>query len=256
MGYFLISMKKTLNYRWHVFFSVVSILLMAWTNIFLWGYIYRGNEEMQQYMTVYVILSHLLSLLYTSRFSECISDKVYKGTFAIDLLRPIHFLKLNFIEVTGEAVAGLIIKGIPAAVVLFAVYRQLICKIRPLYALLGAAAICLAFLLYMMLYTILGLLSFWFYEVWPFNRLMNDTIRFLSGSVIPIALFPAWLSWPIRILPFRYLYSFPIELVLKGGGGSDIGKNFAGLLGWDILLAAVMLIVYKRALLRCVVQGG
>lgn len=256
MSYFLISIKKTLNYRWHILFSVISVLVMSFSNIFLWSYIYRGNEEMRQYMTVYVILSHLLSMIYSNRCSDCIADKVYKGTFAIDLLRPIHFLKLNFIEVIGEIAANLIIKGIPAAAVLFGLYWHLVRAIRPAYALLGVLAVLFAFLLYMMLYTILGLLAFWFYEIWPFNRLMNDTIRFLSGSVIPIALFPAWLSLPIRVLPFRYLYSFPIELILKGSGCEKIGENFGILIVWNIALAVIMLIVYRRALLRCVVQGG
>lgn len=256
MSYFWISIKKMLNYRWNIFFSIVSVFLTTAALIFLWNYIYRGQEEMQQYMTVYMILSSLISYLYSNRCSECIADKVYKGTFAVDLLRPIHFLKLNFIEVTGEIAANLLIKGIPLACIFFGICQSYVRRICPENVLPGLLAIFLAFLFYMMLYTSIGLLSFWFYEIWPFNRLMNDTIRFFSGSVIPIALFPAWLSLPIRILPFRYLYSFPIELILKGNECSNIGENFIVLILWDMVMAAVMLLLYKRALFRCVVQGG
>ena len=256
MSYFSISIKKILHYRWHNVFSVMGSLLSAVSVIFLWQYIYRGNMEMRQYMTAYAILSRLISLLYSNRYANCVADKVYKGTFAVDLLRPMHFLRLNFMEVTGETVAELIVRGIPICVVLFSGYWELIRNIDPVYALLGMAAVFLAYLFYMMLFTMIGFLAFRFYEIWPFTRLMYDTIRFFSGSFIPIALFPAWMQTPIRLMPFQYLYSFPIEVILKGSGCENIGLNFGILILWDIVIAVGMICVYRRALFRCVVQGG
>lgn len=256
MSYLLISIKKVLHYRWHVIFSMVGILLTTMAVIFLWKYIYRNDREIQQFMIAYVCLSNMLSLLYSDRYAYYIADKVYKGTFAVDLLRPMHFLKLNCIEVTGEIAANFLIKGVPITVFLFVMYRHILKRISPMYTMLGLLAIILAFLFYMMLHTTLGLLAFWFYEIWPFVRLMNDTIRFFSGSFIPITLFPAWLSVPIMVLPFRYLYYFPIELILQGEQCGNIGWNFAVLIAWDIVIAVSMMIVYKRALFRCVVQGG
>lgn len=256
MSYFSISIKKILHYRWNNAFYIMGSLLSAFSIIFLWQYIYRANMEMRQYMTVYAILSKLISLLYSARFANCVADKVYKGTFAVDLLRPMHFLRLNFMEVTGEMAAEMIVRGIPICIVLFSGYWGLIRNIDPIYMLLGMAAVFLAFLFYMMLFTVIGFLAFRFYEIWPFNRLMNDTIRFFSGSFIPIALFPAWMQMPVRLMPFQYLYSFPIEVILKGSGCENIGLNFAILILWDIVIAAVMIFVYRRALFRCVVQGG
>ena len=167
-----------------------------------------------------------------------------------------HFLRLNFMEVTGETVAELIVRGIPICIVLFGGYWKLIRNIDPAYALLGMAAVFLAFLFYMMLFTVIGFLAFRFYEIWPFSRLMNDTIRFFSGCFIPIALFPTWMQTPVRLMPFQYLYSFPIEVILEGSGCENIGLHFAILIIWDIVIAAVMTFVYRKALLRCVVQGG
>lgn len=256
MSYFSISIKKVLHYRWHNVFYIMGSLLSTVSIVLLWQYIYRANMEMRQYMTVYAILSNLISLLYSDRFANCVADKVYKGTFAVDLLRPMHFLKLNFMEATGETLAELIVRGIPVCIVLFGVYWGLVRNIDPAYALLGVAAVFLALLFYMMLFTVIGFLAFRFYEIWPFTRLMNDTIRFLSGCFIPIALFPAWMQTPVRLMPFQYLYSFPIEVILKGSGCENIGLNFAILIIWDIVIAVVMIFVYRRALFRCVVQGG
>lgn len=256
MSYFTISMKKVLHYRWHNLFCIMGSLLSVVATALMWHYIYWEDWEMRQYMTSYVILSNLISLLYTSRYADCVADKVYKGTFAVDLLRPVSFLKLNFIETAGETAAEVIVRGIPTGAVLFYFYREQIKRIEPGYALLGAAAVFLAFLFYMMAFTVIGFLAFRFYEIWPFNRLLNDTIRFFSGCFIPLALFPAWMQTPVRLMPFQYLYSFPIELILKGSGCVNIGWNFAILGVWDIGMAAVLALVYRKALLHCVVQGG
>ncbi len=256
MSYFSISMKKVLHYRWHNVFCIMGSLFSVVPIIFWWQYVYRGDSRMQQYMTAYAILSNLISLAYCDRYAHCVAEKVYKGTFAVDLLRPISFLKLNFIEAAGETAAELIVRGIPICLVFCFVFREPLRVIDPHYALLGVGAVFLASLFYMMLLTVIGFLAFRFYEIWPFVRLMNDTIRFFSGSFIPLALFPVWMQAPVRLLPFRYLYAFPIELILKGSGYENIGLHFLILCAWDLVMAVVVVLVYRRALLRCVVQGG
>ena len=256
MSYFGISIKKMLHYRWHNVFSIMASLLSTVSIIFMWQYIYRRNMEMREYMTVYAILSSLISLLYSDRYANCIENKVYKGTFAIDLLRPVSFLRLNFSEAVGETAAELIVRGIPICLILFGNYWGLVRMIDPVYALLGILAVFLAFLFHMMLFTVIGFLAFRFYVIWPFCRLMNDTIRFFSGCFLPIALFPAWMQTPVRLMPFQYMYSFPIEVILKGRECEGMGLHFAVLIVWDIVMAAIMLLAYRRSLLRCVVQGG
>lgn len=256
MNYFSISVKKVLHYRWHNVFCIMGSTVSTAAIILMWQYIYWKDTEMREYMTAYAILSSLISMLYTDRYAHCVAEKVYKGTFAVDLLRPVSFLKLNFTEAAGETAAELIVRGIPGGLILFGCYRGMIRRIDPGYALLGIAAVFLAFLFYMMMFTMIGFLAFRFYEIWPFCRLMNDTIRFFSGCFIPLALFPAWMQTPVRLMPFQYLYSFPIELIIKRSGCENIGWNFLILIVWNIVMAAGMMIVYRRALIRCVVQGG
>lgn len=256
MNYFSISVKKVLHYRWHNVFCIMGSTVSTAAIILMWQYIYWKNTEMREYMTAYAILSSLISMLYTDRYAHCVAEKVYKGTFAVDLLRPVSFLKLNFTEAAGETAAELIVRGIPGGLILLGCYRGMIRRIDPGYALLGIAAVFLAFLFYMMMFTMIGFLAFRFYEIWPFCRLTNDTIRFFSGCFIPLALFPAWMQTPVRLMPFQYLYSFPIELIIKGSGCENIGWNFLILIVWNIVMAAAMMIVYRRALIRCVVQGG
>ena len=99
-------------------------------------------------------------------------------------------------------------------------------------------------------------MAFVFYEIWPFNRLMNDTIRLLSGSFIPLVLFPNWLGKIANILPFRFMYSFPIQLLIGNETMDYVIENFMLLFAWLIVLYVLLFLTYKRAINKCTVQGG
>ena len=88
-------------------------------------------------------------------------------------------------------------------------------------------------------------LSFYFYEIWPFKRLMNDTIRFFSGAFIPLSLFPKWLKGITDILPFRYLYSFPIEIILSRKENISLTNGFFSLLIWDVIMVGIVYFILK-----------
>lgn len=256
MSFFIISLKQKLNYRWDIIFSIINILLVTVITIFLWKYIYRDSIVQREYMICYTILSSCISLFYTTAISDRIAEKVYKGTFVVDLIRPIDFLKINYLQVMGEVAASVLEKGIPVLVILGLWYHNCFKMIQLTAALAGVMALLSAFILHMNLFAVIGFLSFKFFEVWPFNRLLRDTIRFFSGAFIPLALFPGWLYGVTKFLPFQYLYSFPIRLILGDVDIRQVWIGFFVLIFWIVVSSMVLLWFYKRAIRKCVVQGG
>jgi ABC-2 type transport system permease protein len=79
---------------------------------------------------------------------------------------------------------------------------------------------------------------------------------FLSGAVIPITFFPAWLETVARASPFASITQLPIEILL----GKHTGAAMLGVLALQATWACVLWVA-GRALLRAatrklVVQGG
>ena len=256
MEYFWISFKNAFVYRVQVIFGIISAFLIVWTTIALWNYVYIHNGDMQENMVIYTILANIIGLCYSNIISNQIAEKVYKGSFAIDLLRPVNFIRINFQQAFGTMMANIIIKGMPLSFMLFLLYGRYMFRIKIKYLGISFLVIACAIILYMEIYAIIGFMAFRLYEIWPINRLMNDTIRLFSGAFIPLQLFPGVLRNIAHVLPFRYLYSFPIELLLYGNTKVSMIRDISNMLIWVIICGVLLGFVYKAAIKKSVVQGG
>jgi ABC-2 type transport system permease protein len=168
----------------------------------------------------------------------------------------VNFIAMHYYQLLGGMIASFILRGLPVILIFLPLLWMHAALSAPLYIAYALAAVVLGHFMYIIMYAIIGFMAFTFLEIWPFNRLMNDTIRFLSGSFIPLALFPGWLGALAHALPFRFLYSFPLELLLGRADPSAIATNFGILLVWLAALGALLLLTYKRAINKCTVQGG
>lgn len=123
MTYFIISLKEFFAFRWQVVFKIFSVFIVSIATIYLWKYIYSNDFEMQRYMVQYTIISNIISIFYTEEISENISKKIYDGTFVVELIRPVSFLKINIIQSMGTTIANAIIKVIPLILFFYVFYR-------------------------------------------------------------------------------------------------------------------------------------
>lgn len=85
----------------------------------------------------------------------------------------------------------------------------------------------------------LALLAFWARRADSLLSLQDTFIFLLGGHLAPIALLPNWLQGWARILPFRYMAAFPVEVLGGYVSGRVLILDFAIQVGW--LVAAVLL---------------
>ncbi len=256
MSLFWISFKKTFAYRSSVIFSVLGSIFNLLITMALWSYVYRFDDAKQKYMLTYVILSTLIDFCYHDGMCDSISKRITSGNFAIDLIRPVNFMLLHYWQLLGEICSIVLLRGVSVTIIFLPILIQNLKVKSGLYVLFAVIAILCGHFLYVLLYSMIGFLAFYYYEVWPFQRLMEDTIRFLSGSFIPLALFSGVLKKIVYALPFRFMFSFPIEILLGDQSLSQIGHNFSILAIWMVVFTIMLFCVMKRAVYKCVVQGG
>ena len=256
MSFFLISFKNSFVYRSSAIFSIIGSVFTMLISMALWTFVYQYDMDKISYMITYVILSNIIRLFYSGGMSDAIAGKVTSGAFAIDLIRPINFISVQYYQILGGMCSSFILRGIP--VILF--FLPLLFKNALInsftHVLFAFLAIIIGHFMYILIYSLIGFSAFTFFEVWPFNRLMNDTIRFLSGSFIPLSLFPKWLGTIANIFPFRFMYSFPIQLLIGNEDSYSILINFIILFIWITVLCILLFYVYKKAIYKCIVQGG
>jgi len=253
MEFFLMSFRNTFVYRSSVIFQIFSSIFWVLVQIALWSYIYKGEPDMITYMTAYVILSNFIKLLYSQDMITMIGGKVSSGNFAYDLIRPVNIIVMSYQTLLGRLASGLILQVLPQVLIFLPVLIRSVSFDNILPSL---AAVLLGHFLYVILYALLGFLAFIVIEIWPFRRLLDDTIRFVSGAVIPLALFPPLLQNVSDYLPFKYLFDFPLRLLLNQLRGADAVRGLLISAAWTIALGILLLLSYRSAVNKCTVQGG
>ena len=101
-----------------------------------------------------------------------------------------------------------------------------------------------------------NLVAFWLLDYRGAGALAMVASTFLSGQLVPIALFPEWLALAAWALPFAAMVQAPIEVWL----GHAQGLELVGLLGLQAFWAAALLLlgrlVLRAGMRKLVIQGG
>lgn len=103
----------------------------------------------------------------------------------------------------------------------------------------------------------LGLLNFWYSEADNFYRVLYwGGIGLFGGQIIPLSFVPSQISGLVRLLPFRYLFSFPLEIYFSGLTiREEIGGFFCGLV-WLTLFIVIYKILWKHGVKTYSAFGG
>lgn len=256
MHFFVISFKNAFTYRSGVLFRIISSIFWVLVMIALWTYVFRHDEHMTKYMISYAILANIIGMFYSGQMADEIGGKVSNGMFAIDLIRPMNIIGMAYQRSLGVLASSFLLTGIPVILVFMPMLLSSLSIATPIYILYVFIAIILGHILNVLIYSLIGFTTFVFIESHWINRIAGDTLRFFSGAFVPLAFFPDWLGRIADFLPSKYLYSFPLMLILNNEGAEYVVKNFAIMISWIILLAIVLLLSYKGAVNKCTVQGG
>jgi ABC-2 type transport system permease protein len=88
------------------------------------------------------------------------------------------------------------------------------------------------------------------FEIWLVSFML------LSGYLVPLELFPAWLRDLSNVLPFRYTLAYPVEILTGMIGGErlvrDLGVQWAYVAG----ITTAALLAWRAGLRRFAAYGG
>jgi ABC-2 type transport system permease protein len=182
-------------------------------------------------------------------------QEIKEGTLGLRLLRPIHPLA----SYSADSLAAMPMRaavGLPITIGLLVATGGKNVSHDPVAIAIFVAAIAGAWLLNFAVSAIIGTLGLFIESSLQVWELWLGGFMLLSGYLIPLSLFPAWLEKTARVLPFAYLQAFPVETLT---GLRDRHQALVGLgmqLGWAALAWIVLLVLWKRGLERFAAYGG
>ncbi|MBN2443648.1 MAG: ABC-2 family transporter protein [Spirochaetales bacterium] len=260
--FFKIAFKNTFAYRVDAYMGILARILSMFIAISLWQALYQNSSIVIsrvgfvsiKEMITYSIISTALFIIIENNVIFKLDDKIRTGAIATDLIRPLSFMKLILADFIGNNMANLIIQFIP--VLLFANLLFALNFPSLINVILFLAAVVNAVIINFLISYIVGLLSFWWFQIWPMEMFIRSIKRILSGALIPIWFFPGFLQYITNILPFKYIYYIPLSIYLNKFDLKESSINILYQILWIAALLITERIMWKMSVKKLVIQGG
>lgn len=242
-----------LQYRVALIIWLIGLVLQPIIYLVVWSTVAASSggqvggyrrSDFAAYFIVLMIVNHLT-------FSWVIygmDARIRQGAFSPLLLRPVHPIHADISENLTYKLLTLVVM-IPATVVLVLVFKPTLHP-TPWAVAAFVPALLLAFVLRFLLEWTVSMVAFWVSRMTAIDQMYYVAILFLSGQVAPLSLFP----FPVRIvasaLPFRWMVSFPVELLLGRLSLAATLQGFAIQAGWIAVISGGFTVLWRRGVAR------
>lgn len=212
-----------------------------------------GGYGRADFIFYYLCLIFINQLTYPSAHWST-SESIMNGSMSNTLLRPLPvFYGAVACDLSVKVVCMPFVAVIVAAIGFIAGLHVSLSLAAVLSSL---AALLFALVIRFMLAYILSLLAFWTQNTASLLS-VNDTFIFLlAGQVAPVSLFPGFLKTIALALPYRYMLSFPVEVLMGKVSGKDLLYGFLLQVFWMSALFVIHHFVYKFGVKRYTATGG
>jgi ABC-2 type transport system permease protein len=175
-------------------------------------------------------------------------DRVQRGELSAALLRPVHPLHFDLAFFAGWKVV-VVVLWVPIAAVLTLAFRPTF-DVSPLEVVVFLVAIWGAYLIRSMLLWVLGMIVFWTTRVSAIYDTYFTAELLLSGRLVPLALLPAWATSLAGVLPFKYTFGYPIEVLAGSLSTRDLLVGLGLQAVWIAVGTALVALVWRVGVRR------
>ncbi|WP_226683497.1 ABC transporter permease [Sutcliffiella horikoshii] len=239
--------------------DVVSTLLRLVIMYFFWVAVFQNRTEISsisfESMITYVVIAMMLEN-YVSGAGNEMARNIKNGDIALELLKPYDYLtKLIFMDL-GSKANSFVRTTIPiflVAIIFIGIEAPPSFEV----AILFLASMVVGILIGTQIDLIIGVLAFWTVNVWGVRVLREAIVKFFSGALIPLTLFPGWFQEVSSFLPFQSMIFVPVAIYTgQIKMGPDAFIAFATQLFWLAILFVVVRVVWTQAVKKVTVFGG
>lgn len=235
--------------------SVAGIVVKFAVAAFIVGAIFResgagriGGFTYQEMLLYYVTVVLMGLFVQTSEREQSVSQEIYEGGLTRHLLYPVSYGTMKYAQQIAAAVPALIqatlltvwvpwAVGIPEGLTWGSAAR-------------GLAALAAANMLHFLLTYPVQLVAFWADNVWSLLVMHRFASALLGGMLVPLALFPEGARRVLELLPFRYLYAFPVEAFLGRVPPRDWAAGMVLSAAWCGVFTLIGRAVWRRGMLE------
>ncbi len=247
------------QYRGAVMGGIACQIFFGLILISVYRALYFGSPQDMplSHITTYVWLQQAFFRMLLSS-DEDLMEKIRTGGIACDLCRPMNLYGFYYARIMAQKLTGSLLRGAP--MILFAACLPkgwgLSLPFSPSSLVLSAAALFLGLLCVCAMENITMGFTMRLLDRRGVQAMLNMLMMILSGSVLPLTLYPDSAQKAISLLPYAQLLDAPIRLYT----GDYIGQRVYRVLllqgAWVLVLILAGCLLWRKNLRRLVIQGG
>lgn len=254
-----IGFQRDLQYRGGAALSLLGFLIEPVVYLAVWRAVAESQGgsvggystgELAAYYIVWTLV-RVFNLAYTPYGWEW---RIRGGRLNEFLSKPIHPFHRDLSFFAGQKFVWILV-WVPVAIVLSVTFRPALSPDAVqvagfVFALWGG------FLVRFVLLYLVGMVTFWTTRASAIFEIVVAGELILSGRLVPLDLMPEWTQRVADVLPFKWTFEFPIEVLIGRVEPSAIVLGVLSQLGWFAGLGLAFALVWRRAVRRYSAVGG
>lgn len=263
--FWMFSRQGFLNlsaYRLNFWSEMFALFVQIYVVHTLWSVLYHQTPQTfgtvsLQAMITYAVLGMILDMILTTDIGphQYLTNQIKTGMITNDLLRPLDFPLHMMLRFAGETMARTVFYVLPP---LIAAYWLFDLTMPGSLAQLGWFLISLVLSWFIMFFSnfLFGFIAFKTLDLIGFMFTYWAMLRFLSGQLIPIWMYPEWMQKWIGVLPFQSIFYTPLSIYTNRVSGEGAWQMVAEQAVWVMVLYVIVRVAWTRVQRQLVVQGG
>ncbi len=245
---FRTTLASQLQYRAALFIWLIGQILEPLVFLVVWSAVSRSNGgntggfTTAGFAAYYIVLMIVNHLTFTWIMFEY-EYRVRQGTLSFALLRPVHPIHSDIADNIAYKLITLPAMLLVAAFLAVAFHASF--HFVPWAAAVFVPALVMAFLVRFVVGWTLAQTAFWTTRVNAANQVYFVLVLFLSGQIAPLSLLPLPVQIAAAILPFRWMISFPVELLLGRLTPAQAILGLAAQAVWLMISLTLLRIVWR-----------
>lgn len=196
-------------------------------------------------MSYYIVSSFLSQLEMSQGVSEEINQRIRFGTFSKYMVVPVN-IEGYFLAMELGVVLFYFVFDFLAGIVWIGIFQIQFQFTENLFVIVCAVLMIVAGMIFMVqLNYYLGLLTLKYQGIGTFLMIKNNLVALITGSIIPLALFPEAIIQIMKFLPFYYITYLP-SMLLVGYCEDEALRGIAIISIWCIILQVVIKYTWNK----------
>ena len=253
-----IFMKNQMQNKTYLMLDMFNMISRCLIVFLLYAYVFKisgGTIKGVDYTTTLwsMFIYFCIMTFNIRKIDTLIMNDVKSGNVEMFLNKPINYVVLNFYKVIGQGIYSFVIISLIGSIlmILFVGIPNLnLIVFIPTFII----TIILGSILALIMYSIIGLLSFFMQDVRPIYWIADKLVMVLGGSYLPVALFPPFMKFFAFVSPFGAI-NFTSSTVYSSCENEFVIRILIQI-SWILVFGLLLVYVYKKSREKAMINGG